>query len=164
MQDQLFRHRPDQGIWGDCHRTCIANILEIPAADVPHSHQEMSGEEFKAQMDGYLASLGLISLTLWWPKPIDYILGIHRDLNPEISYILSGRTKKGIDHSVLCVGGVIRKNPSLDPDNDLVTPASDQNFQTTYVVPQRPPFISEQDFVDVARSWRRDGILSIEAT
>jgi len=33
LQSQLFHHRPEQGIWGDCHRTCIANILEKPAED-----------------------------------------------------------------------------------------------------------------------------------
>lgn len=124
----------------------------------------MSGEAFKAQMDGYLATLGLTSLTLWWPKPIDYILGIHRDLNPEIFYILSGGTKKGVNHSVLCVGGAIRKNPSLDPDNNLVAPASDGNFQTTYIVPIRPPFSSEEGFIEMAKSWRHDGILSLVTT
>ncbi len=163
MQNQLFRHRPDQGVWGDCHRTCIANILEVPVADVPHSHREMSGVEFKAQMDGYLATLGLTSLTLWWPRQIDYILGIHHDLNPAISYILSGRTQRGYDHSVLCRGGGILKNPSLDPDNDLVTPASDGNFQTTYIVPSRLPFTSQEDFIHVAKSWHRDEILAIAA-
>jgi hypothetical protein len=37
---QLFRHKPDEGVFGDCFRTAIACILEldaIPTEDVAHA-------------------------------------------------------------------------------------------------------------------------------
>src|SRR5581483_4068025 len=36
VQKQLNRHRPQEGIYGDCHRTAIACVLDMDAKDVPH--------------------------------------------------------------------------------------------------------------------------------
>lgn len=33
---QLIKHDPASGAWGDCWRTCIACLLDMSPADVPH--------------------------------------------------------------------------------------------------------------------------------
>ena len=37
---QLNLHRPEEGLIGDCFRTCIACLLDMPAPDhVPHAYE-----------------------------------------------------------------------------------------------------------------------------
>lgn len=165
-QTQLFLHRPEavEPTWGDCHRTCIANILELAPEVLPHTHANMSGESFKTQMDAFLVTHGLTSLQMWWPRPIAYVLDVHRELNPDIFYILSGFTHRGVAHSVLCHAGAIFHNPSRDPGNDIITPDPDGNFQTTYIVLDRPHFQSEEDFIAVVRTWKINDIIYPKAS
>lgn len=159
MQSQRFRHRPDEGIWGDCHRTCIANILAIDPDQVPHEHRYMSGEEFRDQMNEYLSTVGLSAVAMWWPAQISQVLTTHRNLNPSVYFILSGTTPREAVHSVLCIGGVVAKNPSLDDNNDLVAPMPDGNYQTTYILPKRGAFENVDDFERTIRAWRIDSVL-----
>jgi hypothetical protein len=36
FQKQMFYHRPELGIYGDCQRTCIASMLDMDKFDVPN--------------------------------------------------------------------------------------------------------------------------------
>jgi len=155
MHKQLFRHRPDEGVWGDCHRTCVANLIGVLPEEVPHTHEDVPVEQWQAMIDGYLATKGLRQITIWWPKDSSYILETHQRLNPEIFYILSGLTAKGQAHSVLCFGGATIHNPSLDEDNDLVSPCQDDNYRTHYIVLLKTADpLDEKDFEIIVRNWR----------
>lgn len=35
-QDQEFLHEPEKGVLGDCLRACVASVLEVDRAEVPH--------------------------------------------------------------------------------------------------------------------------------
>ncbi len=48
VQKQLFRHKPAEGIYGDCHRTAIACVLDMDAKDVPHF---MDGKAFSGEAE-----------------------------------------------------------------------------------------------------------------
>lgn len=61
-QYQMFRHDPENGIMGDCYRTAVACVLDKPIHVVPHSHEELTGSEMEALMDGYLNPLGLFRI------------------------------------------------------------------------------------------------------
>jgi hypothetical protein len=37
--DQEFMHLPEQGQQGDCMRACLASVLDLPIAEVPHFAQ-----------------------------------------------------------------------------------------------------------------------------
>lgn len=48
--DQIFLHGNAAGVLGDCWRTCIAGVLGMSAANVPHfveAHQGEDGEWFR---------------------------------------------------------------------------------------------------------------------
>ena len=34
--NQLIKHDPENGMYGDCQRTCIAVILDLHPSEVPH--------------------------------------------------------------------------------------------------------------------------------
>ena len=69
LQKQLFPdHNPDEGKFGDCYRTCIAILLDMDAADVPHfarleSTHEWSREKTNEVVREWLAERGYSMLS-----------------------------------------------------------------------------------------------------
>lgn len=97
--DQEFLHDPDAGTVGDCFRACIASVLEVPIAAVPH-----------------FALLG----NRWSLVAIRYCEGLSRDLiwqqgePPEdVWAIVTVQSPRSDDlrHSVIYRGGVMVHDP-----------------------------------------------------
>jgi len=82
--DQEFPHDPDNGVAGDCYRACIASLLDVPTADVPHFlHDFPSAEEADRRVADFLRPLGLALVTFHYhgegqtpifPEGVHYIL------------------------------------------------------------------------------------------
>lgn len=101
---QLHRHAPEEGLVGDCWRTCIACILGLRPTEVPHFVEAA----FHDQNDGHITAanawlakrnLTLLQLCL---RADDTITANRFALNAP--YILSGRGDAGIDHCVVAHG------------------------------------------------------------
>lgn len=127
-QKQAFKHDPANGVFGDCHRTAIAMILNLDRDEVPHFMDgvEMEDHEkvtaMRKAIDDFLAARGLAeahcaldgSLTLekvlkvstfWFKGPV----------------ILGGTSTTGVNHSVVVFKGEIH-----NPNNaELVGPCDD---------------------------------------
>ena len=63
-QRQLVAHDPGEGRYGDCQRTCIAVILGLDAADVPHFVDDPAATTdsdlwWSKRQDRWLAERGL---------------------------------------------------------------------------------------------------------
>ncbi len=62
-QKQLYMHRPADGVIGDCFRTCIACVLDLPPDAVPHVWQQHWESEDstlpRAELNAWLAPRGL---------------------------------------------------------------------------------------------------------
>ncbi|MCK4817308.1 hypothetical protein KA005_16175, partial [bacterium] len=56
MKKQLNRHNPEEGVFGDCYRTCIANVLGVFPTAVPHFWTEecTTADEMHAKMNEWL--------------------------------------------------------------------------------------------------------------
>ncbi len=163
MQKQAFRHDPEHGVWGDCHRTCIANLLGLPRDDVPHTHEDVPVEDWTALIDAFLAPLGLRELRLHMPATMTEVLAEHGRLNPEVSYILSGKTARGTDHSILCRGGAAIWDPSLEQVSDLVGPMHELGYGVAYITPRRRTIETPADWEPFVRSWRLDTVITAMA-
>ena len=154
---QLYRHDPDSGIYGDCYRTAIGCLLHIPPADLPHfcepQEGDETGNEWLERRDWWLAEhAGVAVVDIYYMPPnMDDIeaaqlgeitgpglLGLLRMMevqNPGLYYILGGTTPDGIDHVVVCCGGKIIHNPSLD-NNPIVGPISGgEAYHFLFLVP-----------------------------
>lgn len=136
LQKQANRHRPDEGIYGDCHRTCIAMLLGMDRDDVPHFlHDDCGSEEFKRRVGDWLADRGLGEFYMIWngDEDVQQIMDTIEVLNPGAPFILGGESRTGVNHSVVCQSGEMF-DPSLT-DAGIIAPTQPDGFYwVTFIV------------------------------
>lgn len=144
-QKQLFRHRPDEGIYGDCHRTAIAIVLGMDAKDVPHFMDGAPGrsdldapeaaERAHNEVEAWLNARGICTINVLFPGDIslDEVLRTISLVNTRSRpvFILGGQSKNGVNHSVVCCDGEIACDPALD-DSGIVGPCDDGFYWVTF--------------------------------
>ncbi|MDI1264998.1 MAG: hypothetical protein PS018_17245 [bacterium] len=137
-QKQLFRHRPADGIFGDCHRTAIAIVLDLDAADVPHFMDQSDGKnanDAHDRVEAWLNERGIATINILFPGevPLDEVLSTVAACNPRgrPAFILGGKSRNGVNHSVVCCDGEIVCDPSQD-DSGIVGPCHDGFYWLTF--------------------------------
>ena len=135
-QKQLFRHRPDDGVIGDCWRTCIACLLDLLPDEVPHFCDDCwdDGPTATARAKAFLATRGLSCIDYAISGELDDILRSVGQTNPGLHYMLCGKSRTGCNHLVICCDDGIVWDPSLD-DAGIVGPADDGYYWITWLVP-----------------------------
>lgn len=131
----LCRHDPENGSWGDCHRTCFAAILGVEQADVPHFFdQDRGGEAGNEIADAWLAERGLVQGTVVFPGETDFDLLLQTlgHSMPGVAVILGGRSRNGTDHSVVLLAGEIVCDPT---DGGIVGPCKTGFYHVTFFSP-----------------------------
>jgi len=97
--DQEFMHDDEKGIQGDCFRACIASVLELPIAAVPHF--ALLGSRWMIVLHTYLSGLS---------REIEWEDGVPPD---GIWAIATVKSPRGADlmHSVIWRDGKIVHDP-----------------------------------------------------
>lgn len=123
---QAFLNDPENGQRGDCWRTAVACVLDVERDLVPHVNEE-NVDLINGTMKEYLASQGysLMQIPLHETSfpTLEKVLAWMEVLNPDVTYFLSGLSKRGWNHVVICRGGEViwDPHPSRDsiekPDN-----------------------------------------------
>lgn len=114
----LSRHDPDIGRIGDCHRCCVAAILDLPPGDVPHFAQieHETGRPWLETQGEWLASHGLSYARFPYggDVPLEQILEATAVNCAGLPLILGGASKKSPNHghSVVIMDGQIVMDPS----------------------------------------------------
>ncbi|MBV7482503.1 hypothetical protein [Bordetella sp. BOR01] len=135
VQKQAYRHRPEQGVFGDCHRTAIACILDLPRDEVPNFGEHYGNPEaFRAAERHFLASRGLATVNVVFMRSLEQVLTTMGATNPDAYYLLAGTSRSGCGHSVVGLGDQIVWDPSLD-DSGIVGPMDDGFYWISYLVP-----------------------------
>lgn len=113
--DQTCHHDPETGNVGDCFRCCIATLLDLPAADVPHFYaycadpeKREDGEPGLAALQAFLAPRGLYYVEIACREE-DYPAHAAR---LACHYVLSGQSPRGFPHCVVAHGGVQVHDPN----------------------------------------------------
>ena len=135
---QTIRHDPENGAWGDCYRASLASILDLQITDVPHFGEDNpSGDEFHARVDRFLAAKGYAAIHGCFNGDAELaaILGSIAFMNRDIYYLLTGTSKTGCNHTVVCCSDQIVHDPSLT-DAGIVGPASDGLYWVAYLTPR----------------------------
>ena len=148
-QKQLYLHEPDKMQFGDCHRTSLACLLNIPVEDSPHFIGEyerrqalrLQGEEvepyiWQDEQAEWLASLGYATADVAFDGsvPVEDLFAFMRDRNPEIYYMLGGTSPRGTNHSVVCYGGKWEWDPHPE-GGFLVGPLDNGVWEITFLLP-----------------------------
>lgn len=120
----LLTHDPDNGVFGDCFRACVASIIELPAEQVPHffhdgqeppqAPKDEPGRPGWERLNEFLATLPvpLHSLGLALESASAYCAWMDslRD-NFDLHYILGGYTERETSHAVVGHRGRIVHDP-----------------------------------------------------
>lgn len=142
-QKQKYRHNPELGEFGDCHRTAIACLLDLDRDDVPNFGEHYDdAAAFRAAERRFLAQHGLFTVDTVFACSLDDLLTTQEAVNPGVYYLLAGESASRLCHSVIGCGGAIAWDPSLD-DAGIVGPCADGYFWVTHLVPmfmrKQPP-------------------------
>jgi len=106
-KDMIIMHDPDNGIYGDCQRACIATLLEIDTLSVPHFYENGNDEDFFSSLNSYLNSKGFIHLET---QPIDFNIP-QFDRMGEVYHMIYGESERGFQHAVVAKNGEIIHDP-----------------------------------------------------
>lgn len=108
---QLYRHDMNQGIIGDCYRTCIANIFSLQPWNVPHF---MVGLNATKDSENWVGERGYTSHYFTNEGTLTEALHSFSFLVPGELFILTGESKNKVNHAVLAKDGEIVFDPSID--------------------------------------------------
>ena len=139
IQKQLLRHDPNNGVFGDCHRTAIACVLDMDAADVPHFMGDKAewdmgnSERAHDRVEEWLNARGMTQISVAFPGSLDLdtLLKCVAMNCYGSACLLGGTSKNGCGHTVVCLGGKIVCDPSQD-ESGVVGPMSDGHYWVTF--------------------------------
>lgn len=115
-QKQIYRHDPENGVYGDCFRTAIACLLDIDATAVPHFFdQGADPDEAYRAMEDWLSGRGLsfIEIPFTAPSVASALQTCAGWVPASAHYILHGKSRTGCGHVVVCKGEEVVWDPSL---------------------------------------------------
>ena len=111
---QANLHKPAEGIFGDCARTCMAMILGLDRDSIPNFgvHYDDNAAWGKA-VDDFLRPLGLSEVAIpvqasSWQEAASFI----QRLNQGIPFVLGGISLTGVRHAVV-----------ISPDGQMYDPS-----------------------------------------
>lgn len=107
---QLYKHDPENNIYGDCYRTALGCLLDTPPEEVPHFCEFENWEDLT---NNWLKTKGYKRFVIAYQSiQLDNILKFLEFHNKDIYYILIGRSSSNVDHAFIGCGGKIVHDPS----------------------------------------------------
>lgn len=133
VDSQIKEHTGNAGEIGDCHRACIASLLELPIEDVPHFYDVDDGaykNEHTKQAEEYqtrwLAERGLAFVELpFLGDTLEAVLKWVSFYSGETYYLLCAKSRGGHGHSVVCHKDKIVHDPTYGDPHGIVGPEGD---------------------------------------
>ena len=122
---QLYRHDPDNGVYGDCLRTVVGCLLDLMPKTVPHF---VESRDWYTHLQEWLNERGLFMFSVPFAGKLQDVLrtvGLH---NPGVYCILVGTSKNNLSHCVIIKDGQIVHDPSID-QSGIVGPGEDGYYQ-----------------------------------
>ena len=132
---QRNRHKPDEGIYGDCVRASLASILEMPYEDVPDFAY---CESQQTEVRKWLRSFGYDYISFFWSADVSlaYVQERMRNWTQDVYYLLGGNSSGGVGHVVVCLNGEIVHDPH--PNNVGIsgpfTDTDEPHYATEFIV------------------------------
>ncbi len=116
---QLNKHDPDNGVYGDCFRTCIAIILDDDPETIPNFCDPSQFDDHKKATRKFLNGRGLDLYTTMYPGDIAFndVLFTVGHYNPDIPVIITGKSPRGVSHCIVAMNGEVFCDPHDGSDN-----------------------------------------------
>lgn len=137
-QKQKYLHRPEEGQFGDCYRTCLACLLDMDRDDVPHFVTTMDPGEWERnvqpRVDAWLRERGFVELALPASGECDLDTILQMISSRGVYTILTGTSATGCNHCVVVGPDQTIHDPGRD-DPGIVGPADDGFWWLSVLVP-----------------------------
>lgn len=139
---QAFLHNPAAGIWGDCFRTAVSCVLELPRDEVPHVfHDGCDGRTADDRMNKWLQDRGLMQFVIAFHgdgMSLEQVLApVNSACGGSPEYLLYGRSKNDTDHVVVCRDGKVVWDPSQD-ESGIIGPCNDGHWWIVVLAATKP--------------------------
>lgn len=136
---QLYKHSPENGVYGDCFRTCMACLLDLQPSEVPHWFQ-MDQSAPPDQVDAayfamrdWLRERGYGYFTAIYQGELETVLECMAYHNPGVYYMLCGSSGSA-NHVVIGLGSQIVHDSNPEKPG-LVGPCADGYYWVHLLVP-----------------------------
>lgn len=137
LQKQAFKHRPENGIDGDCTRTCVAMLLGVQRDQVPHEHGANSPEDYAAWKERISAMFGIRFVTIALPPQDGWTLADYCEFalgrGQGMPLMLGGYSGNGTNHSVVIDADGTIRDPAQD-DSGIHGPCTDGFYWLEWIV------------------------------
>lgn len=140
-QKQLYLHKPEEGSIGDCWRTCIACLLDVPVDYIPHYYLEYwkHGENIAQLVQGltnkFLVPFGVqyieCPLECTYEQLRAHLAYYYKDM-----YVMVGCNSKNGGHSVIMKNTDYIWDPAID-NSGCVGPMDDGYYWVGLLVSTR---------------------------
>ena len=134
---QLYRHKPPES-YGDCFRTAIGCLLDMPPEKVPHFYDGIDknddATEANRAIKYWLWQQDYVMVTFAYECSLSEVLNFMQVSNPGIFYLITGTSVTGNNHVCVGLGDDIVWDPA--PENGkLVGPNSNGQIIIEVLVP-----------------------------
>jgi len=132
----IFPHSPQNELYGDCFRTCIACMLDMEPADVPHfADKGRVGDELWGAIETWFRWRDMYLLSVPYPGDLEQqgLMNNFGVLNPGCRYMLGGRSPHGTSHVVVCLGDKMEWDPA-PPGDGLVGPCENDGLWWVHLI------------------------------
>ena len=134
---QQIEHDPENGKYGDCLKTAIASVLELPLDVVPNFNGPgYTWSRQNNEVRAFAKRLGLGFATMLLKGSPNQILTYMDQCFPGGIYLMSGTGARGVYHTVVCEGRAFLHDPH--PSNEFLTDTEDpgQEVEVAFFVKQ----------------------------
>jgi hypothetical protein len=137
---QMFLHDPENGQYGDCHRTAIAMCLGLAVEDVPHFCDPALFNEWRSSREIWLNAIGISAVEMPFSCDLPSLLA-QLELSAGASPIMvAGMSPRGTYHETVLYQGVL-----YDPHpagGGIVAPCDDGGFWWVTILTLMLGFVS----------------------
>lgn len=129
----LLQHDPDNGVWGDCYRTAIGCLLDLPPDEVPHfADGGIVPEKTQKAIQAWLAPRHIALMGFPFLGELADVLRAMKLVNPGVHYLLAGQSRTGVAHVVVARDDRIVHDPS--PSNPGIIGPEDDGFYWVHIL------------------------------
>lgn len=138
MHKMLLSHDPENGVWGDCHRTALAAVFGLHPSEVPHFYEKGPARpplDVEADINAWLGErYGLRQIHIAYPGETNLgdVLAAVGCCNPGVTYLLGATSKFNVGHTVVCRDAKIIFDPS-PVDSGAAGPMEDGFWWVTFL-------------------------------
>ena len=90
-----------------------------------------TGDVFADRERDFLRTRGLVPINVMFDAPLDRVLECLEAMNPGVYYLLGGKSRTGVNHTVVGLSGRIVHDPSLS-ESGIVGPCEDGYYWVTW--------------------------------